>query len=175
MMGALTLSRFYVLHVFVIPACIFALVASHVALFRTAGAAGPTNEDPITPHLPAEMFYPRQVLIDMGFVLLVMGALGMLAHFVPVMLGPEADPTNTRYLPRPEWFFLPMFQWLKYWEGWRTVIGVFIIPVVLIGLVFLLPFMDRGLERRPWRRPIPVGGVFIVLFGLLWLGMTSRR
>ncbi len=67
-----------------------------------------------------------------------------------------------------------MFQWLKYWEGWRTVIGVFIIPVILIGLVFLLPFMDRGLERRPWRRPIPVGGVFIVLIGLLWLGMTSR-
>jgi len=34
--------------------------------------------------------------------------------------------------------------------------------------------MDRGLERRPWRRPIPVGGVLIVLGGLLWLGMTSR-
>ncbi len=38
----------------------------------------------------------------------------------------------------------------------------------------MLPFLDRGLERRPWRRPIPVGGVFIVLIGLVWLGMTSR-
>ena len=153
---------------------IFSFIAIHIVLFRKAGAAGPVNEDPVTPHLPAETFYPKQVLIDMGFVLLVMGVLGMLAHFVPVTLGLEADPTNTRYLPRPEWYYLPMFQWLKYWEGWRTVIGVFIIPVILIGLFFLLPFMDRGLERRPWRRPIPVGGVFIVLIGLVWLGMTSR-
>jgi mono/diheme cytochrome c family protein len=103
-----------------------------------------------------------------------MGVLGMLAHFVPVMLGSEADPANTRFIPRPEWYFLPMFQWLKYWKGWTTVIGAFIIPAILIGLFFLLPFMDRGLERRPWRRPIPVGGVLIILVGLLWLGMTSR-
>lgn len=174
MMGALTLSRFYVLHVLIIPALIFSFIAIHIFLFRKAGAAGPVNEDPVTPHLPAETFYPKQVLIDMAFVLLVMGVLGMLAHFVPVTLGLEANPTNTAYLPRPEWYYLPMFQWLKYWEGWRTVIGVFIIPAILIGLFFLLPFMDRGLERRPWRRPIPAGGVFIVLIGLVWLGIASR-
>jgi ubiquinol-cytochrome c reductase cytochrome b subunit len=173
-MGALTLSRFYVLHVFIIPALIFSLVAAHVFLFRKAGAAGPVSEDPVNPRLAPEMFYPKQVLIDMAFVLLVMGFLGMMAHFFPVTLGLQADPTNTSYLPRPEWYYLPMFQWLKYWQGWSTVIGAFFIPVILIGLVFMLPFMDRGAERRPWRRPIPVGGVFIVLIGLLWLGMSSR-
>ncbi|MGA7614595.1 MAG: cytochrome b N-terminal domain-containing protein, partial [Thermoanaerobaculia bacterium] len=174
MMGALTLSRFYVLHILIIPGLIVLLIAGHIALFRKAGAAGPVNEDPITPHLPAETFYPKQVLIDMTFVLLVMGVLGMLAHFVPVMLGLQADPANTRYLPRPEWYYLPMFQWLKYWQGARTIIGVFMIPGVLIGLLFSLPFMDRGRERRPWRRPIPVVGILIVLIGLVWLGMTSR-
>jgi ubiquinol-cytochrome c reductase cytochrome b subunit len=174
MLGALTLSRFYVLHVLVIPGLIFSGIAIHIFLFRKAGAAGPMTEDPVKPKLPTETFYPRQVLIDMTFVLVVMGVLGMLAHFVPVMLGAEADPANTRFIPRPEWYFLPMFQWLKYWKGWSTVIGAFIIPAILIGLVFLLPFLDRGLERRPWRRPIPVGGVFIILVSLLWLGMTSR-
>ena len=174
MLGALTLSRFYVLHVLIIPGLIFSGIAIHIFLFRKAGAAGPVTEDPVKPKLPTETFYPRQILIDMTFVLVVMGVLGMLAHFVPVLLGPEADPANTRFIPRPEWYFLPMFQWLKYWKGWSTVIGAFIIPVILIGLVFLLPFVDRGLERRPWRRPIPVGGVLIVLGGLLWLGMTSR-
>jgi ubiquinol-cytochrome c reductase cytochrome b subunit len=173
-LGALTLSRFYVLHVLIIPGVIFSGIAIHLFLFRKAGAAGPATEDPVKPHLPTETFYPRQVLIDMTFVLVVMGVLGMLAHFVPVLLGPEADPANTRFIPRPEWYFLPMFQWLKYWKGWSTVIGAFVIPAILIGLVFLLPFMDRGLERRPWRRPIPVGGVLIVLVGLLWLGMASR-
>jgi ubiquinol-cytochrome c reductase cytochrome b subunit len=173
-MGALTISRFYVLHVLIIPGLIFALVASHVALFRKAGAAGPPNVDPVTPRAPAEMFYPKQVLTDMAFVLLVMGVLGMLAHFLPVTLGPEANPTDSQYLPRPEWYFLPMFQWLKYWEGSRTVIGIVMIPAILATLMFLLPFLDRGLERRPWRRPIPVGGVLIVLGGGLWLGMTSH-
>jgi ubiquinol-cytochrome c reductase cytochrome b subunit len=174
MLGALALSRFYVLHVLIIPGVIFSGIAIHIFLFRKAGAAGPVTEDPVNPKSPTETFYPKQVLIDMTFVLVVMGVLGMLAHFVPVLLGPEADPANTRFIPRPEWYFLPMFQWLKYWKGWSTVIGAFIIPAILIGLVFLLPFMDRGLERRPWRRPIPVGGVLIVLVGLLWLGMTSR-
>jgi ubiquinol-cytochrome c reductase cytochrome b subunit len=174
MMGALTLSRFYLLHVLIIPGLIFSFIAIHIFLFRKAGAAGPANEDPVKPKLPTETFYPKQVLIDMTFVLVVMGVLGMLAHFVPVMLGPEANPANTNFIPRPEFYFLPMFQWLKYWHGRSTVIGAFIIPVILIGLFFLLPFMDRGLERRPWRRPIPIGGVLIVLVGLVWLGMTSR-
>ena len=173
-MGALTLSRFYVLHILIIPGLIFSFIAAHIFLFRKAGAAGPVNENPVTPHLPAETFYPKQVLIDMTFVLLLMGFLGLAAHFVPVTLGPEANPANSVYVPRPEWYFVPMFQWLKYWQGWSTVIGVFIIPAILIGLFFLLPFLDRGIERRPWRRPIPVGGVLIVLIGLVWLGMSSR-
>jgi ubiquinol-cytochrome c reductase cytochrome b subunit len=173
-MGTLTISRFYVLHVFIIPFLLFLFVVIHIFLFRKAGAAGPIHEDPIQPRLPAELFYPKQILIDLAFALVVMGVLGMLAHFVPVTLGPEANPADTRYLPRPEWYYLPMFQWLKYWEGSRTVIGIVIIPAVLIALFFLLPFLDRGLERRPWRRPIPLGGVLIVLLGLVWLGIRSH-
>ncbi|MDQ2929999.1 MAG: cytochrome b N-terminal domain-containing protein [Gemmatimonadota bacterium] len=173
-MGALTLSRFYALHVFVLPASIFLFVALHVFLFRKAGAAGPVNEDPLHPRLATEPFYPRQVIMDMAFVLVVMGVLGMLAHFIPVTLGPVADPSNGTYLPRPEWYYLPFFEWLKFWDGSKTVIGVVIIPAVLIALVFVLPFLDRGRERRPWKRPIPVGAVLIVLIALIGLGMQSR-
>ncbi len=174
MLGGLTLSRFYVLHVFIVPAIIFLFIAGHVFMFRKAGAAGPIAEDPVHPHLPAETFYPKQVIIDMAFVLVVMGVLGMLAHFVPEELGPVADPSNSNYLPRPEWYYLPFFEWLKFWEGSKTVIGVVVIPGILIGLVFLLPFLDRSLERRPWKRPIPVGSVLIVLIALIGLGMQSR-
>ncbi|MGA9570130.1 MAG: cytochrome b N-terminal domain-containing protein, partial [Candidatus Acidiferrales bacterium] len=58
-MGTLTISRFFVAHVFLIPACIFALVASHLFLFRKAGAAGPFTEDPLEPKQKPEFFYPR--------------------------------------------------------------------------------------------------------------------
>src|ERR1700747_1736988 len=57
-MGTLTISRFFVAHVFLIPACIFALVASHLFLSRKAGAAGPANEDPYRPKQKPELFYP---------------------------------------------------------------------------------------------------------------------
>ncbi len=173
-MGTLTVSRFYVLHVFVIPAMIVIFVVAHVFLFRKAGAAGPIKEHPVEPKLRVEMFYPKQVLLDMAFALLVMGVLGTLAHFVPVKLGPLANPNDSHYLPRPEWYYLPLFQWLKYWEGPRAVIGMVVIPTILVGLLFLLPFLDRGIERRPWRRPIPVGAVGIVVFGLIWLGIKSH-
>src|SRR5579863_2694397 len=65
-MGTLTISRFFVAHVFLIPACIFGLVASHIFLFRKAGAAGPVDEDPHHPKQEAEPFYPRQVLMDLS-------------------------------------------------------------------------------------------------------------
>jgi ubiquinol-cytochrome c reductase cytochrome b subunit len=67
-----------------------------------------------------------------------------------------------------------MFEWLKFWEGPWTLFGVIIVPGVLALLLFLLPFLDRGLERRPWRRPLPFLGVAIVLVGMLFLGFKSH-
>jgi ubiquinol-cytochrome c reductase cytochrome b subunit len=173
-LGTLTLSRFYVAHVFLIPGMIFLFIGIHIALFRKAGPAGPINEDPVVPKLPPEGFYPRQVIIDMAFALLLMVGLGFLAYFHPVELGPIANPANTQFIPRPEWYYLPMFEWLKFWEGPKVVFGVVIVPGVLALLFFLLPFLDRRLERRPWRRPIPLLAVSIVLVGMIFLGIRSH-
>jgi ubiquinol-cytochrome c reductase cytochrome b subunit len=172
-MGTLTLSRFFVAHVFLIPAAIFAFVALHVYLFRKAGAAGPISEHPIAPKQKTERFYPRQILMDMGFGLALIAALGILAYVVPVDLGPKANPADTQYVPRPEWYYLPVFQWLKYWQGSRAVIGILVIPLIVIGLFVGLPFMDRRLERRPWKRPLAVGVFAIVFLSLIVLGTLS--
>jgi ubiquinol-cytochrome c reductase cytochrome b subunit len=173
-LGTLTLSRFYIAHLFLIPGAIFLLIAAHIALFRKAGPAGPINEDPVQPKLAPESFYPRQVLMDMGFALLLIIGLGVLAYFHPVALGPVANPADTQFLPRPEWYYLPMFEWLKLWQGPWVVFAVVVIPAILALLFFLLPFLDRGLERRPWRRPIPLLGVAIVLVAAVFLGVKSR-
>jgi ubiquinol-cytochrome c reductase cytochrome b subunit len=172
--GTLTLSRFYVAHVFLIPAAIFAFISIHIFLFRKAGAAGPINEDPIEPKLEPQGFYPRQVLMDMAFALLTMVGLGFLAYFHPLGLGPIANPADTHFLPRPEWYYLPMFEWLKFWEGPEVVFAVVVTPGLLGALFFLLPFLDRRLERRPWRRPIPVLAVAFVLAGIVFLGERSH-
>jgi len=172
--GTLTLSRFYVAHVFLIPGAIFAFIAAHIFLFRKAGAAGSINEDPIHPKLPPEGFYPHQVIMDMALAFLLMVGLGLISYFHPAGLGPIANPADTQFLPRPEWYYLPMFEWLKYWEGPKVVFAVVVIPGLLAALLFLMPFLDRKLERRPWRRPIPVLAVAFVMLGIIYFGIKSE-
>jgi ubiquinol-cytochrome c reductase cytochrome b subunit len=173
-MGTLTISRFFVAHVFLIPACIFALLASHILLFRKAGAAGPVSEDPYNPKQKPELFYPRQVLMDLSLTALLIVGLGSLCFFMPMQLGPPANPADAQYVPRPEWYYLPIFQWLKYWHGAASVVGILVIPTILVLAIIALPFFDRSIERRPWKRPVAMGAYAFVLFILVGLGLRSQ-
>ncbi|MGA7916107.1 MAG: cytochrome b N-terminal domain-containing protein [Candidatus Acidiferrales bacterium] len=173
-MGTLTISRFFVAHVFLIPACIFALLASHLFLFRKAGPAGPVTEHPFQPTQKPELFYPRQILMDLALTALLIIFLGCLAFFVPVQLGPAANPADAQYIPRPEWYYLPIFQWLKYWHGAASVVGVLVIPTILALAVVAVPFLDRGIERRPWKRPIAMGAYIFIMGALIGLGLRSK-
>jgi ubiquinol-cytochrome c reductase cytochrome b subunit len=173
-MGTLTISRFFVAHVFFIPACVFALVAAHILLFRKAGAAGPPDEDPYEPKKKTELFYPRQVLMDLSLTALLIIGLGSLCFFAPMQLGPPANPADAQYIPRPEWYYLPIFQWLKYWHGAASVVGILIIPMALAVAIVTIPFFDRSIERRPWKRPVAMGAYTFVLFALVGLGLRSQ-
>ena len=173
-MGTLTISRFFVAHVFLVPALIFAFVASHIFLFRKAGPAGPPDEDPIAPKQKPEPFYPRQVLMDLSLTAMLIIGLGFLAFFLPAQLGSAANSADAQYIPRPEWYYLPIFQWLKYWRGAASVIGVLVIPTILVLAILAVPFLDRSAERRPWKRPIAMGAYIFVLATLIGLGLRSR-
>lgn len=172
-MGTLTVSRFFVAHILLIPGFIFGLVAVHVYLFRKAGAAGPINESLIQSQQPTEKFYARQLFMDFGFALMLIIALSLLAHFKPAELGPKANPADTQYFPRPEWYYLPMFQWLKYWNGPWAIVGILVIPGLLSVLAVSLPFFDRKSERRPWKRPLAVSAFIIIFLALSSLGILS--
>jgi menaquinol-cytochrome c reductase cytochrome b/c subunit len=70
-------------------------------------------------------------------------------------LGPKADPTTTTYVPRPEWYFFFLFEVLRVIKPPSLVVLATIgVPTLCMILLFLLPFYDRGPERRPERRPI---------------------
>src|SRR3712207_1903751 len=92
-------------------------------------------------------------------------------------LGPKADPTTTTYVPRPEWYFFFLFEVLRVIKPPELVpfatIGV---PTICMIMLFLLPFIDRGPERRPEHRPIATlsGILVIVAMGYLtYLGAAA--
>jgi ubiquinol-cytochrome c reductase cytochrome b subunit len=174
-MGTLTLSRFFVLHVFVLPGLLIAFICAHVFFFRKAGAAGPIKEDPVHPKLPSVPFYPRQVAMDAIFAVVLIGILAVIAKTIPMDLGPAANPADTHFLPRPEWYYRPAFQWLKYLSGRWSLVGGIMLPALLALIFAAAPFLDRKLERRPWRRPISVGAFFLFLIAYTSLGIASYR
>lgn len=174
-MGTLTLSRFFVLHVFVLPGLIVAFIALHVYLFRKAGPAGTFSDDPVEPKLAAQPFYPRQLIMDMAASLLIVLALALAARFFPIRLGPEANPSDTSYIPRPEWYYLPVFEWLKVLSGAWSFAGGIVLPSLLALLFAAIPFFDRGRERRPWRRPVVVSGFTIFAACYAGLGVLSAH
>jgi menaquinol-cytochrome c reductase cytochrome b/c subunit len=79
-------------------------------------------------------------------------------------LGPKADPTTTTYVPRPEWYFFFLFELLRVIKpAVLTPLATIGIPTICMILLIALPFIDRGPERRPERRPIAtLAGIFTI-------------
>src|SRR5256886_13035683 len=100
---------------------------------------------------------------------------GLPPHFWPTELGPKATPADTQYVPRPEWYYLPIFQWLKYFKGSLAIVGIVIVPALTAILIIALPFIDRRLERRPWKRPIAVGIYLAIMATLVTFGFLSKH
>ncbi len=175
--GAVTLSRFYALHTIWLPWLAFGLVGVHLFLVRFYGSSGTpknTPEDMKT----GKPFFPDQVFEDVVGMLILFVILACAALFAPVPLEDVADPTNAGYDPRPEWYFLFLFQLLKYFQGPFEIIGTFVIPTVGMLLLLFLPFLDRGEREVLWKRPIAltVTSICVVaIVGLTILGASAPK
>ncbi|MEW6211829.1 MAG: cytochrome b N-terminal domain-containing protein [Acidobacteriota bacterium] len=168
--SSLTLSRFFLTHAFALPLATTAMIAGHIYLFRRAGAAGPFDSRGAD---EKTLFYPNQVLKDSIAVLILFLALVALSWMEPAALGPQADPTSD-YLARPPWFFLPLFQLLKYFPGRLSLIPTLVLPALLLGALFLLPFVDRRSERHPLKRRVATTS-FAIIFVVagLFIGLSK--
>jgi ubiquinol-cytochrome c reductase cytochrome b subunit len=171
--GALTLTRWYSAHVIFLPALLVLLVVAHIALMRRQGSSGPVQ--PVSGRPFA--FYPVQAARDVVVVSIVLAALLAMAwRGMPALEGP-ADPTDATYIPRPEWYFLGLFQLLKYFPGRWEVVGAIVVPGIAAGFLALLPWIDRGPERDPRRRPFimtMVAAGFAAIVALTTLGLRDR-
>jgi ubiquinol-cytochrome c reductase cytochrome b subunit/menaquinol-cytochrome c reductase cytochrome b/c subunit len=122
-------------------------------------------------------FFPYAVAKDGAMACIVLLVIILMAIFLGAELGPKADPTTTTYTPRPEWYFFFLFEVLRVIKPPELVpIATIGIPTICMVLLLLLPFYDRGPERRPERRPLATtAGVMtiIAMAYLTFLGATG--
>ena len=174
-----TLSRFFTLHVFIIPGLIIALVSIHLRLVLMKGI----NEYPV-PGKPVDKqtyereyeelvakqgvpFVPKAIGKDLVFSgLVLLGILVCSAYFGP--MGPEGspDPTQIRAVPRPDFFFLWIFSVLALLPAYLETILILSAPIIGVILLFALPFLSGTGEKSYRRRPLAVLSVVVIFLAL---------
>jgi ubiquinol-cytochrome c reductase cytochrome b subunit len=123
-------------------------------------------------------FYPDHVFRQLIQIFILLGVLIALATFLPAPMEPKADPFTTPPHIKPEWYFLAPYQFIKASE-YLSFLGASVPKLVgvlgqglVILLLFLWPFIDRGDERRPWKRPkfltLTIFAVLLLLFFTFW-------
>ncbi len=166
--GSITFSRFYAAHVMLLPAITMLLIGAHLYLVRRHGVTPlPADAD-----RPKKRFYPEQVLKDTVAAFAYVMVVALFANFAKLGLGSMADPTDTQYIPRPEWYFLFMFQVLKIFEGPLEFLGAVVLPNLAIVALFLVPFFDRARAVAVRQRTVAIA--VVVLAALGWAGLTQR-
>jgi ubiquinol-cytochrome c reductase cytochrome b subunit len=200
--GNHTLTRFYALHVGILPPLTIVLIIAHLVVFRRQGVTAPANAQ------GEGWFWPEQAFRDMVVSMLVFGVMLGLVLFghghkleaEPVAasqsepalergvwdklahagrdgkganLDAPADPGTESYPARPEWYFLFLFQLLKYFEGAQEIIGTVIIPNGVMILLALLPLLAFGRKTpggmRTFAHGVSVLAIVTILGGAVFL------
>src|SRR5579862_894845 len=164
--GSVTFSRFYSLHTVLLPPLTIIIIGIHIYLVRKHGVAPAPGDT-----APKREFFPEQVFKDtvgiaVGFIILFIMAL-----VAKVPLERLADPTDTAYIPRPEWYFLFLFQMLKFFKGPMEIVGSMVLPGVAVLTLLLVPFIDRGPMIRLGKRTFAI--TFVILGAIAWTGLTT--
>ncbi|HSL72029.1 MAG TPA: cytochrome b N-terminal domain-containing protein, partial [Longimicrobiales bacterium] len=167
-LGAATLTRFYAFHVLWLPLMLGGLVLLHLAIVIRQGIAPapqlleagapprtslPEYREYYKHHYAAAKgggvrFWPDVIGKDALVSVVVVAALFALAVLWPAHLEPPADPTDSSYVPRPEWYFLPFYQLLKLVPGSLEAVIAAGVPALLIAVLLMLPFFDYHSTRN---------------------------
>jgi ubiquinol-cytochrome c reductase cytochrome b subunit len=177
--GNLTLTRFFAIHVFILPALLIGLLVIHIALFRRHGVTPRWGRSDDELARKAQPFWPDQLFKDTVAMAVVFAALiGVNLYTHGVKLDAPADPASN-FDARPEWYFRALFHVLKYFEGTMEHVVALGTPLV-VGIILLgLPFVDRGPDRSPRARIkflslIGAGAIAVGLFTALSFSEDAR-
>jgi ubiquinol-cytochrome c reductase cytochrome b subunit len=162
--GHHTLTRFFAMHAGVLPATLIAFLALHIAVFRRHGITVPDPD-----RAPATTFWPDQVLKDGIACLAVLATVLALTIFKGAELSAPADPSEAYSAARPEWYFLFLFQFLRFeWvEHQGLAFGAIYVPGALMTVLVAMPILGR------WRAGHVFNVAFMMLMMLGIVGLTA--
>lgn len=112
-------------------------------------------------------FFPNVLLAEMSLAIAVIGLLAVLVSLFPLKLGEKFDPLNPPTILEPEWYFMGVYQFLKT-QSVTPFHGIILMAGVAIFIV-LIPFLDRGEERRPLLRPVFAAAALLMITEFLGL------
>lgn len=141
--GQNTLTRFFLFHVVLLPFFFIIAVGLHIYLIRSLGVSELKFKGDEKIGKKTFPFFPDHFYTELIIVVVVMIILVSLALLFPVHLGDPANPNVTPLHIKPEWYFYPVFRWLKITNLSIGVLG----PIIFIILLFTWPFIDRFFEK----------------------------
>jgi ubiquinol-cytochrome c reductase cytochrome b subunit len=170
--SGLTLTRFYAIHTLVLPALTVFFILFHIYLVRVHDIAGHAEEK-FSEREDTYRFFPEHLFrcsIAFGVVFVI---ILFLALFADVPLENVAGTVDPAYLPRPEWYYMWLFQLLTFFPGKFEIVGSLVIPIAGIIILLYLPFLSktdlRGMADRPLATAVGVtclvGVVYLTLMG----------
>jgi quinol-cytochrome oxidoreductase complex cytochrome b subunit len=166
-----TLTRFFGIHVLVMPLLLAVLLAVHLTLVHQLGLASPSHaqrptDTPAT-HADEKLmpFFPDYILDELIVWFVMLALLVCLASVFPAGLDDKADALSTPAHIKPEWYFLFLYEVLKHVP---RIVGV-ITPAIALAVVALLPFLDRNPEVRARRRPLAMLLGIVCVAGIIGL------
>jgi len=173
--GVVALTRFYILHILLLPGLLIFLVAVHFHFIYHRGITGPLTQS--TDQRAKTSFFPNILNRWLVLFLIVSVIIGLIGWYWTAPLGDPADPTDSFYVPRPEWWVLFLNQLVTIFKGNYTIVGSMIIPGGLIGLLLALPVIDRSPERHPfgrWKFMLAAAVITMAIAGLSVMGYVEH-
>jgi len=166
--GQNTLTRFYLFHVVLLPGLTMLAIGIHLYLIRIHGVSELKFKGDEKMETKTFPLWPDHVFTELIMVTIIMITLVTLSLLFPVHLGEKANPNVTPMHIKPEWYFYPVFRWLKVTNLTVGVLG----PMIFLALLFLWPFIDKLFEKKfPGREIafwIGILGFLTINVFLLW-------
>jgi cytochrome b6 len=165
-----TLTRFYAFHVAMLPAIFSIFLILHIIFIQRQGMSEPEHFEEIPEEKKKWMpFFPNFLLRDLLLWLIVLGILLFLSVYYPWDLGFKADPFASAPAGiKPEWYFMFMFQTLKYIPAHMFFIEGEIVGVLLFGIAgiawMLVPFFEIKAKREKRLNLMTIIGLVSILY-----------